>query len=442
MSLAEKLDSEQLTVLTEWMRENGLSLEQFNISDAGFKGEYSVVINNNQLVGLKSKGVRSADALAGLSSLRDLELSFFETVHLTRCAPKLETLRINGLPNKPLSLTFLKQCNKMLELKLFHTEFTDWSALYALKQLEKLTIRFSAMASLELTQTLPLLSRLDLTNNQLNNISFGASQPRLKELFLSNNQFSVQPDISTLTELETLSLDNNPLLSITENHLPPQLKHLDLRKTALLDFAPLTHLPDLKKIQVQRQPKNLPQKLKDKVLAAVSDDSQLAIAEDLMHKYLDGVQFIEKLPDSVNGKALGLSIESAQHFSMNGTSKLSGSITIDELQGLMRIPLAQTDNQLYMQRQVSISGQAYVSKGAFRIYNPVDLDFWSMAAVFVDHPQPEAPASSDLQRTGFIFYEAQANKPASFQANLIPMADRYLLLVGADSATVININYQ
>ena len=91
MRVAEKLDSKQLAVLTDWVSDNGLSLDRFKVSDAGFKGEYSVVINNNQLVGLKSKGVRSADALAGLSSLRDLELSFFETAHLTQCAPQLET---------------------------------------------------------------------------------------------------------------------------------------------------------------------------------------------------------------------------------------------------------------------------------------------------------------------------------------------------------------
>ena len=442
MRVAEKLDSKQLAVLTDWVSENGLSLNQFKISDAGFKGEYSVVINNNQLVGLKSKGVRSADTLAGLSSLRELELSFFETIHLTRCAPQLETLRINGLPNKPLSLTFLKQCNKLLELKLFHTEFTDWSALYTLKQLEKLSISFSAIASLELKQTLPLLSRLDLTNNQLNNISFGVTQPRLKELFLSNNQFSVLSDFSTLVALETLSLDNNPLMTLNEEHLPSQLRSLDLRKTLIVDLTPLANQANLQRIQLQRNPKNLPSSLQDKVFAAVSDDSQLVVAEELMQKYLEVNNFIETLPKAVNGKSLGLRKQSQQHFSHSGTSKLRGSIEIEEIQGMMRIPLAQTDNLLYQQRQVQINGQITVENGLFRIYSPVEVNFWQMAALFVDNPQKVAPPNSNLSIKGFIVYEAQPSQPYSFQANLIPMADRYLLLVGSDVATGVKVTYE
>ncbi len=442
MRVAEKLDSKQLAVLTDWVSENGLSLNQFKISDAGFKGEYSVVINNNQLVGLKSKGVRSADALAGLSSLRNLELSFFETVHLTQCAPQLETLRINGLPNKPLSLAFLKQCNKLVELKLFHTAFTDWSALYALKQLEKLSIRFSAIPSLELNQTLPLLSRLDLTNNRLSSLFFSADQPRLKALFLSDNQFSVLPDFSTLTTLETLSLDNNPLTVFTEAYIPQGLKTLDIRKTMLWNLDVLANLSHLQRVQVQRKPKNLPPSLVDKVFPAVSDDSQLAVAEDLMQKYLEANNFIETLPKAVNGKSLGLRKESQQHFSHSGTSKLSGTIEIEEIQGMMRIPLAQTDNLLYQQRQVQINGQINIENGLFRVYSPVEVNFWQMAGLFVDNPQKQAPTSSNLNIEGFIVYEAQAGQPYSFQANLIPMVDRYLLLVGSDVATGIKISYE
>lgn len=442
MNFANILDAKQAELLTQWIEQNNLSKDQFKLGDTKLRGSHVLVVEGGQVVALKAKGVRSADGLASLLSLRSLELSFFETVQLSQCPPQLEILRINGLPAKPLSLEFLKQCPGLTELELFHSKINNWKNLYSLPKLQHLSIRFSDLSNFQLAQPLPELQRLDLSNNQIKNLSFPATQTQLKALFLSNNKLSFLPDLSSLTALETLSLDSNPLLAMSDKQLPQQLTNLDVRKTLLLDFMPLVGLQNLQRIQVQRTPKNLPSELNDKVIAAVSDDSQLAIAEDLMQKYLDGVQFIENLPESVNGKALGLSKESAQHFSMSGTSKLSGNITIDELQGLMRIPLAQTDNQLYMQRQVSINGEASVSTGVFRIYSPVNLDFWSMAAVFVDHPQPDAPASTNLQQTGFIVYEVQAAKPVSFQANLIPMADRYLLLVGSDVATGVKINYQ
>ncbi len=442
MSHAEFLNSNQSAVLKQWMKDNDFTESQFTFNEQAHQGAYSVIIANAQVVALKSKGVRSADHLASLSTLRQLELSFFETVQFSQCPPQLETLKIKGLPAKNLSLEFLEQCPGLTELELLHTNLKDWQALGSLNQLQKLSIKFSDLSHFNLEQALPELRRLDLSNNKISSLSLAATPKQLKQLFLSNNQLSVLPDLSSLTVVETLSLDNNPLFELTASHLPPQLKNLDVRNTSLLGFKALLSVDHLQRVQVQRQPKNLPQELKDKVIAAVSDDSQLAIAEDLMQKHLAVNHLIEKLPKSVNGKALGLSKESTQHFSMSGTTKLSGNITIDELQGLMRIPLAQTDNQLYMQRQVSITGQASVSTGVFRIYSPVDLDFWSMAAVFVDHPQPDAPASSDLQLTGFIVYEAQADKPVAFKVNLIPMADRYLLLIGSDSATGININYQ
>ncbi|MCX7553216.1 hypothetical protein OS175_04955 [Marinicella sp. S1101] len=442
MSNHESLDASQAKVLQQWFQSNGLSEKSFHFGTKRHQGAYSVLLKNQQVVGIKSKGVKSTTGLTTLVSLQSLELSLLEQAELSACPSRLEFLRIKGSPSEPLSLDFLKQCPNLTELKVFHTKIANLEPLAHLSKLQSVSVRFSDIVSIDFDVSLPQLNRLDLTNNQLRTISFGAPQNQLKSLFLSNNQLSYLPDLSPLRNLEVLSLDGNPMKSIMENHLPPHLKHLDIRKTAVLDLAALTHLSDLKKIQVQRKPKDLPSALNEKVIAAISDDSQLSIAEDLMQHYLAGVRLIEKLPQSVNGKTLGLSKKSAQRFSMSGTSKLSGEIRIDELQGLMRIPLAQTDDLLYQHRQVSISGQAQVSKGAFRIYSPVNLDFWSMAAVFVDHPRPDAPASSDLQRIGFLVYEALPDEPVTFQANLTPIADRYVLLVEGDAATGVTINYQ
>jgi hypothetical protein len=442
INLAKSLEAKQASVLRSWLEQNNLSEDQFKLSDTKLTGSHALMIEDRQLVGLKAKGVRSGDGLASLVSLRSLELSFFEEVQFSQCPPQLETLRINGLPAKSMSLEFLTQCPKLFELQLFHTEVKNWQPLYSLTELQSLSVRFSALSRFQLQHPLSELQRLDLSNNKINNLSFPAAQTQLKSLFLSQNHLSFLPDLSSLTVLENLSLDSNPLLAMSDNHLPPQLTNLDLRKTPLLDFKPLVGLQNLQRIQVQRTPKNLPASLLSKMAAAVRADSQLAIAEDLMQKYLAANHFIEKLPQSVDGKAFGLHKQSSQHFTLTGTSKLSGTIQIDEVQGNMRIPLAQTDDLSYQQRQVMINGQISVDSGTFSIFSPVSLDFWQMAALFVDNPKRQAPESVNFKQKGFIVYEAHPGLPTFFQANLIPMADRYLLLIGSDVASGVSIVYE
>lgn len=441
MNPLSDLAADQADALQQWMQANGLSAASFQYGSDQHQGAYSILSADGQVVAIKSKGVSSTTALAPLTALKSLELSLLPQTQLNSCPAQLAHLRINGQPTEPLSLGFLQQCPKLTELELFHAAPKNWPDLAGLSELQSLSLRYSDLTTVDLNFHLPQLTRLNLTNNKLQSLTFSAPPERLQALFLSHNQLRVLPDLSALLALESLSLDDNPLMNLATGHLPTSLKTLDLRDTAVLDLAALMDAPNLQRVQIQRRPKSLPDALADKVFAVVGEDSQLAIAEGLMEKYLAGIQFIEKLPKAVNGKALGLHKQSSQHFSLSGTSDLNGWVEIEEIQGLMRIPLAQTDNLLYQQRQVAISGQARVKQGAFRIYSPVKLDFWQMAAIFVDHPEPEPPAGADLQRNGFVVHQALPDQSVSFTANLIPMADRYLLLVGSDVATGVSINY-
>ncbi|WP_223786908.1 leucine-rich repeat domain-containing protein [Marinicella meishanensis] len=435
------LAPDQTQALQQWMQVNGWSEDEFQFGTDHHQGAYSVLTEHQQVVAIKAKGVTATAGLDALTSLRSLELSLQAQTQLSTCPEQLQHLRINGQPAAPLALGFLTTCPQLTELALYYAPIKDWQGLAGLSNLQSLTLRHTDLTAIDFGHSWPQLSRLDIRDNQLQTVSFAVPLTQLKELFLSHNQLRVLPDLSALTALTTLSVDDNPLMTMAADHLPPQLKTLDLRNTTIIDLAPLVGLPDLHRVQFQRRPKILPTALDDKVFAAIDEDSQLAIAEGLMAQYMAGVQFTEQLPKLVNGKALGLHKQSSQHFSLSGTSDLSGHIRIDEIQGLMRIPLAQTDDLLYQQRQVTITGQAQVNDGTFMVYSPVKLDFWQMAAIFVDHPQPEPPTQADLQRHGYLVYQALPGQPVTFTANLIPMADRYLLLVGSDVATGVSITY-
>lgn len=442
MNNPERLDTTQSTILQQWLAANDLSASSFHVGSDDHQGSHSILIQNRQVVAIKAKGVLTIEGLASLPALNSLSLSVTAHADLSGCPASLQQLRINGKPSDTFSLALLKDCPDLTELKIYYNHVKDWDSLKHLAKLQSLSIRYSNIENIEFSFSMPALKQLNLTHNQLQSVQFTAPQPHLQSLLLSDNQLHALPYLSSLTALTTLNLNNNPLQIMDMVHLPSSLQKLDIRNTAWLNYEALADLKQLQKVQVQRQPKNLPSELADKFVAAIEEDSQLAIAEDLMQKYLDGVHFIEELPKSVNGKALGLRKESSQRFNMSGRSDLSGDIHIDEIQGLMRIPLAQTDNLLYQQRQVQITGRISVADGIFRIYSPVNMNFWQMAALFVDHPRKQAPANSKLKIKGFIVHEARPGQPVTFLANLIPMADRYLLLVGADRASGVNITYQ
>jgi len=161
-----------------------------------------------------------------------------------------------------------------------------------------------------------------------------------------------------------------------------------------------------------------------------------------MQMYLNNEKYIKKLPKSTNGKALGLHKESSQHFSLNGKSSVAGRISIEELQGLMRITVANTDNLAYQNRTISIHGTAKTNKGRLKIYSPINLNLWTLAAPFVNNPKRNPPKSQDFNLKGFMVHEIHPEQTSKFKANLIAIADRYQLLINSDVATGIEINFE
>ncbi len=159
-------------------------------------------------------------------------------------------------------------------------------------------------------------------------------------------------------------------------------------------------------------------------------DWQLAEAKQLQTNYLKRATFIEELPDSISGKAQGLTKQFSSHFSTSGTSEVTGTIAIDSIQGLMRVPIVSTDNLLHQNRKIKVQGKASVQQGKLIIYSPVEMDFWQMAALFVANPVKNRPPEADqVTLKGFITTVIKSGKSVNFNAELLPFANRYLLLL-------------
>jgi hypothetical protein len=155
-------------------------------------------------------------------------------------------------------------------------------------------------------------------------------------------------------------------------------------------------------------------------------------ARYLKAAFLKNNHVVQQLPDAGPGQATAVSKRLSSHFSSHADPTITGSIDIGELQGRMHLEVASTSNLLYQQKKATVRFTASAAQGSYQIYSPVDMDFWQMAKLFIDTPDKYRPDPDPWQLTGYVVYTIEAGKITSGQANLIPLADEYHLLLVAE----------
>ncbi|MCK0150687.1 hypothetical protein MWU54_11675 [Marivita sp. S6314] len=149
--------------------------------------------------------------------------------------------------------------------------------------------------------------------------------------------------------------------------------------------------------------------------------------------------FVEAPPGS-DGAARGVKGRLATRFSNSGAASVSGSMTLDQLDGRFRLKLASTDNSLYYGRKIQVSGNILSGEGRVEVYSYVDVDLWKLAAVLVDDPVRNAPPPEDgLILKGYTVTDIPAGAAHPFTANLIPLAGDFFLLLRAPDGTARNV---
>lgn|GEM_PF-3380369 len=163
-------------------------------------------------------------------------------------------------------------------------------------------------------------------------------------------------------------------------------------------------------------------------------------ADYLMQSYLKNNNFVEKLPDYSDGKAMGVHKSMSTHFSINGQSSIKGNIQIKKISGRFRLPLAKTDNISYQHKQIKVNATIKVHEGVLKIYNPVDINFWNMAKLFVSHPDRKSDDVSKWQLKGFVEKTIDSSKSVTAQVSLLAIGNGYyLLLASEDSVSGVEI---
>lgn len=131
--------------------------------------------------------------------------------------------------NKSLkNIEFLKELIFLKGLDLSKNQIEDLSPISSMSELEYLDVRSNKIKHLPNLSKVSKLKFLDLASNHINKISELKKTAKLQYLNLNDNQISELNDLSFLEDLKYLSLGSNPIADIGALKPPKKLKLLDL----------------------------------------------------------------------------------------------------------------------------------------------------------------------------------------------------------------------
>ena len=141
---------------------------------------------------------------------------------------------------------FFEKFPNLKKLNLSDNQISDLSLLAGLVQLKELYLSENQISDLSPLTGLLQLKKLYLSENQISDLSPLTGLLQLKELNLYHNQISDLRPLAELLQLETLYLYENQISDLSPLIGLAQLKKLDLGENQISDLSPLTGLLQLK----------------------------------------------------------------------------------------------------------------------------------------------------------------------------------------------------
>ena len=144
----------------------------------------------------------------------------------------------------------LEAAVNLTRLDLSYNQIGDISPLASLTYLTQLDLRSNAISDISPLVSLARLTRLDLWNNQISDITPIKLRMNLTRLDLGNNQISDITPLASLIYLKELWLGNNQISDITPLTSRTKLTNLDLGNNQIIDASPLASLVKLKELDL------------------------------------------------------------------------------------------------------------------------------------------------------------------------------------------------
>ncbi|KAJ3098072.1 hypothetical protein HDU97_004331 [Phlyctochytrium planicorne] len=150
-----------------------------------------------------------------------------------------------GRNNRISSLTSFKKLQFLSHLDVSFNDLSDLSAISHLPLLKILNANNNRIISLRCLKTCENLETVSLENNIIKTLDlYGAKMKSLSALNLAGNNLEVLENCESLEFLENLNLSRNRISKIRLQSKVPQLKRLDLHSNKL-DFLKLEYFPSL-----------------------------------------------------------------------------------------------------------------------------------------------------------------------------------------------------
>ncbi|MBN1352955.1 leucine-rich repeat domain-containing protein, partial [candidate division KSB1 bacterium] len=156
-------------------------------------------------------------------------------------------------------ISLLKELRNLGELQLTANQLSDISPLKALMNLTELNLGGNQLSDISPLKELLNLKKLGLSYNRISDISPLKTLTNLNLLDLRDNQLSDISPLKALTNLTELCLSNNQISDISPLKAVSKLTILDLSANHLSNIHPLNALSDLTILDLTKNPiKELP----------------------------------------------------------------------------------------------------------------------------------------------------------------------------------------
>ncbi|MBS0603883.1 MAG: leucine-rich repeat domain-containing protein [Verrucomicrobia bacterium] len=148
----------------------------------------------------------------------------------------LSNLGLKAIPPQITKYTQLRQLN------LSNNQITDVSALENFTQLARLNLSHNQITDIAVLGNLTQLSRLNLSSNKITDVAGLGILARLEELNLYDNQITDVSALGNLVQLCKLNLSNNQITDVSTLGNLVQLCKLNLSNNQVTDISALGHL--------------------------------------------------------------------------------------------------------------------------------------------------------------------------------------------------------
>lgn len=175
--------------------------------------------------------VESTCKLEGLDKLAEL--------------PKLTELSLWYCQINDNDMQYIEKLTNLTKLDLSYNEISDVSKITNLTKLSSLILTGNKIVDINPLNKLDKISYLSINENNISDISVVAGMKEINIFLCAKNQISDISSVANLTKLTTLDCTGNRISDISSLKSLRYLKDVSLSENAIVDFSPLMALPNL-----------------------------------------------------------------------------------------------------------------------------------------------------------------------------------------------------